>query len=66
MLALTIAGATSYVPDTDADAAMKRFWEARQGGDATARLVRADEPSAEQRPLPAEPGTVSDLARQRV
>lgn len=62
MLALTINGNTEVIDDNETDAALFRYWKARQGGDQTAKLKRID-PS--QAPVVA-PGKVSELAAHRV
>jgi len=44
-LALTINGNTEHLPEDEAnrDTAMQRYWEAKQRGDMTARLVRVED-----------------------
>lgn len=42
MLALTLHGHTEYLPEADREDAMKRYWQARQAGDATAQLIKLD------------------------
>lgn len=74
MLALTIGGATEHLPDDNRDQAMRRYFEAHQAGDATARLVALDGPPAntpmpdepDDDPPPAAPGAVSRTAEARI
>lgn len=66
MLALTIEGITELVQDGDLEVAMRRYWEARQGGDHTAKLERAAcEPDNDPSP-PVAPGAISKVAADRV
>jgi hypothetical protein len=80
MLALTLYGATEHLPEDDQDAAMRRYWDAKQAGDATARLVRIEDlvaangppptpnptPDPDDDPPPSAPGAVSGLAFARI
>lgn len=68
-LALTMQGSTEYLPETDRESAMMRYWSACQAGDKTAKLVlveRAPDPDPEPDPPPTSPGAVSHLAQKRV
>lgn len=56
MIALTIANKTTYLPDSAQEDAMRRFFEAKQAGDATAELKRVTgqpEPAAPSGESPA-------------
>lgn len=79
MLALTILGSTEHLDESEAsrDDAMRRYWQAKQKGDATARLVRVEDLSPangptlpdddpDDDPPPAAPGVVSPLAEVRI
>lgn len=69
MLALTINGSTEHVGEDQVDDATKRYWEARQAGDRTARLVRLEgapkPPDDEPDPPPTAPGAISVIATER-
>ncbi len=65
MFALTIAGATEHLPEEQREAAMQRYWSARQGGDATAHLVRVEAPPEPPTP-PTAPRQVSPVAEERI
>lgn len=64
MLALTVQGKVEYLAEEEKDAAMLRYWNARQSGDATAALRRVEE-IAEPAP-PTAAGQVSEVAQLRV
>ena len=70
MLALTIDGTTTLVEEHEQQDAMRQFWEARQSGDTSARLVRVDPDEARvlarAATQPARAGEVSPVARDRV
>lgn len=69
LLALTISGDTEYIDEDRQEDAMRRYWEARQSGDVSAKLIRIDqvpEPPEDDDPPPAAPGAVSATAVQRV
>lgn len=77
MLALTINGATEHLPEADKDNAMRRYWDAKCKGDASANLVRIEEVIAANTPMPdpdddpptappAAAATVSPLALARI
>ena len=76
MLALTLGGTTEYLPETDRETAMERYWEACQTGDKSARLKVVPNPVDDD---PDDPppsgggaagttpaGTVSVLAESRI
>jgi hypothetical protein len=74
MLALTLNGTTEYLNTSQKEDAMRRYWTARQAGDATARLVEVDHPPQTDDdddddpddPPPAPAGSVSSLAESRI
>jgi hypothetical protein len=71
MLALTIDGQTEHIDQENQYDAMKRYWQARQAGDATASLVLVpDNPNdiedEDDDPEPTPPGGVSAIAQQRI
>ncbi|MDP2314892.1 MAG: hypothetical protein Q8P41_18475 [Pseudomonadota bacterium] len=71
MLALTIGGRTERLPETERDAAMRRYFDAHQAGDTTAQLVHlegeANGPMGpEEDPPPTAPGAVSATAQARI
>jgi len=69
MLALTINGATENVADDSKEEAMKRYWEARQQGDRSARLVVVEKPpetDPDPPPCPTAPGVISKVAVERL
>lgn len=80
-LALTIAGKTELLPEEEPhkSEAMRRYWEAHEAGDTTAALVRLDDgangpmapddddpPPAAPAAAAVAPGTVSELAQERI
>ncbi|MFZ5479090.1 MAG: hypothetical protein ACOZNI_20135 [Myxococcota bacterium] len=77
MLALTIHGNTEHLPEEERDTAMRRYFEAFQQGDVTAKLIRVDDPPAngpmpttpddpDDDPPPTAPGAVSKIAEERI
>lgn len=71
MLALTIGGRTEHVPETEQDAAMRRYFDAHQAGDVTAQLVHLDGEAngpldPDEDPPPTAPGAVSATAQTRI
>ena len=64
MLALTTKGQTQYLAEEDRDRAMLAYWNARQAGDTTAKLMRVEEIAEAAPPTPS--GQVSEVARLRV
>ena len=60
MLALTIAGRTTYLDDKQSDDALRRYWQAKSGGDRTANLERVEAAP------PVQAGAISSRAQQRV
>lgn len=65
MLALTIDNRTEYVDLAQSSEAMLRYWQAKQAGDATARLIRVAPPPPPE-PEAVAPGQVSQIARARI
>lgn len=64
MLALTTKGQTQYLAEEDRDRAMLTYWNARQAGDDTARLMRVEEIAD---PAPFTPaGSVSEVSQLRI
>lgn len=66
MLTLTLNGTTEYIGDDQdqVDDAMRRYWAAKQAGDATAHLERVPDLPAVVQATPA--GTVSETALDRI
>ncbi|MBI4438209.1 hypothetical protein HY631_04625 [Candidatus Uhrbacteria bacterium] len=61
-LALTINGETEQIEETDdtRQQAMRRYWQAKQRGDATARLVRLEDLDAANDPIACPPDDDDD------
>ncbi|MES2692601.1 MAG: hypothetical protein V4773_03940, partial [Verrucomicrobiota bacterium] len=59
----TIAGKTTTMDDNATSDAMKRYWQAKEAGDATAKLERRDGPMP---PAPTPAGQVSQVAVERI
>ena len=66
MLALTIDHRTEYLNLSQSNDAMLRYWQAKQAGDSSARLIRVAQPPPEPEPPPTAPGEVSTIARTRI
>lgn len=66
MLALTLNNETLYLPDSERESAMKRYWEARSAGDKTANLQKVDGPPPEDPPPTTPAGAISPLALERI
>jgi hypothetical protein len=70
MLSLTINGSTETLPREQQAEAMKRYWAAKQAGDATACLTLVEAEPAPAPKVPKPPfvpgGQVSEIARTRI
>ena len=65
-LALTINNHTTFLPESEADDAMYRYWTAKSNGDTSANLVRIDRIPEVVPVTTTPPGEVSDLAAARI
>lgn len=65
VLALTIDNRTEHIELDRSDDAMLRYWQAKQSGDTSARLIRVTRPPANPTE-PVAPGEVSQVARARI
>ncbi len=69
MLALTLQGEISYLAESEQEDALERYWNARQSGDQTAKLIRLEgeppEPEDDD-PPPTPPGARSEVAQERI
>ena len=61
-LKLVIEGRTELLPLSERECAMERYWRARQGGDLTASLTRADGPAPDPEPPSGAPAVAGNTA----